>query len=1284
MRHTQEDGGRSTPARVASAGAYAGRVLLVAAVYYASGQLGLRLALVEEIVTPLWPSTGIALVAFFLFGPRIWPGVAVPAFAINLPLVSSPWIALGIAAGNTLAPMLAWWVLKATGFRRQLDRTRDALALIGLGALGAMVFSATGGTLLLIASDVIEPDRFLGIWSVWWTGDAMGILAVAPFLFVVWSWRPSGSVRWTRAAEAVALALVIGGVSLLLLRTEQPAWVLIFPALGWASWRFQQRAAGPAAFVAISVASYAAARDAGSFGGGTLLTTMAGLQAFNAAVAFTSFFFAAIVAERERVRRELEHATVVLEDAVGLRTAELAAANELLEAEIAERAEANRALRESEADLRTVFDSASIGMVQCDLQGRIRMANAAFRRLTGLAEDDLRSRSLSSLTTSADRERFDDLFGRMRRGEIAGFEVEQRLDRAEGGDVWVNATVALVRGTGDEPRFVQAALGDLSERKRAESLQRAEQERARLGMYFAEMPAMICITHGPEHSVEFANEAFLKVARASRDVVGTPAREAFPVLDRQGFFDQMDAVLESGEPRTAAEAAVERVSGRGGGVERAYYNVAYQPLVGPDGRVEGILTHGVDVTTAVLARAQIGQSFALLDTLLATAPAGFALFDEDLRVIRVNDRLARVLGVSVDACMGQSPAEAFPSIAPDIEPRLRFVIEQRQPVADVEIAIPSRRNGEARYWSASFYPVRTPDGALLGVGTVMVDISERKRSEILLMSQKEALEAIAREGGLATVLESLAKLVESRCREDVRVAVMVLDEQRRRLRLGAAPSVPEAFGAAIDGLPVDETSGSCAAAAATRKRVVVADIATHPSWSSSRDIALAHGLHAAWSSPIVASDGAVLGTCCMYATQARAPVPPELALLDILTSSAAIAIERDHVEKAREHMRERERRADQELYEREHRIAETLQRSMLPEVLPDVPDIEVAARYIPASGHAEVGGDWYDVFSMRDGRLGIVIGDVAGHGVAAAAAMGQVRVALRAYAMESLSPSESLRRLNGLLLEFQPGSMATLAYAHLDPDTWTVEVARAGHPAPLVASARGVDVVRGAPAPPIGVAPSVEYAESSFSLDPDATLLFYTDGLIERRRESLDEGIERLRTVLESGPEDLEAMCDHVVETMLGESESSDDVALLAVRAVRQSGRPLRLELPAQPARLPAIRRVMGRWLRQNGFADDEAADVTLACAEACANAIQHAYDGREGTLALDASVQDGAVSIRVRDHGSWKPEGEPHEESGRGMRLMRAVMDSVDVVATNEGTEVRMRRRVGALIGHD
>jgi len=226
--------------------------------------------------------------------------------------------------------------------------------------------------------------------------------------------------------------------------------------------------------------------------------------------------------------------------------------------------------------------------------------------------------------------------------------------------------------------------------------------------------------------------------------------------------------------------------------------------------------------------------------------------------------------------------------------------------------------------------------------------------------------------------------------------------------------------------------------------------------------------------------------------------------------------------------------------------AELLERSLLPPVLPRHPGLELAARYVPAETNT-VGGDWYDVFTLPSGQLWIVVGDVAGHGLQAAVVMGRVRSALRAYSMLDLPPEEGVERVDRKVHHFEMGTIVTLACAVLQPPFDTVRVAVAGHPAPVVAApdepsafAR-IDIT-----PPLGTWSELRRSSTTFSLPPGAVVVFYTDGLVERRGEPLDVGLERLLAAVRPHPPDVVA--SDVMQRLVGSTVPSDDIALVVVR----------------------------------------------------------------------------------------------------------------------------------------
>jgi serine phosphatase RsbU (regulator of sigma subunit)/anti-sigma regulatory factor (Ser/Thr protein kinase) len=702
----------------ADLGRTATAVVLVGAAYYLGARLGLSLSLVEKNVTPLWPPSGIALAAFLVLGRSMWPGVALAALAVNLPISTGPVPALLTAMGDTLAPLVAAIVLERVGFRRQLDRQRDALAIVFLAALASMTISATIGAITLVSSGAIGAGELAGAWAVWWTGDAMGVLAVAPFILCIplfWELEPWPVARWVEAAVILVLTTVLASWTAY---TDLPLLFLVLPLLGWASWRLQLRGAAPAALIASLVATWSATHELGPFAGESLLGQMLTLQAFNATVALTSFFLAALVSERMRIARALMSAAADLEGRVRNRTAQLSATSDRLRREIHQR-----------------------------------------------------------------------------------YETQQQLS---------------------------------------------------------------------------------------------------------------------------------------------------------------------------------------------------------------------------------------------------------------------------------------------------------------------------------------------------------LEEARTR---------------------------------------------------------------------------------------------------------------------------------------REHQIAETLQRTLLPDRMPEIPGLTVAARYVPATADLHVGGDWYDVIQLRGGLIGLVIGDVAGHGLQAAAAMTQLRMAVRAYAVRDPSPVAVMNGLHGLVRELPMAEMVTLLYVLYDPDTGTVRFTNAGHPPALLIDNEGTRYLDGGLAPPLGVLAQWDHAEATQQLRPGATLLLYTDGLVEKRGLSIQDGLDRLLAEASGvGQTDLDALCDHLLSALSENGRVADDIALVALQPLVLAGTPLSLDVPADARMLFQVRHALRRWLRESGVNARDAGEIAIACGEACSNVVRHAYGASPGTMHVEARLVNGYVELTVRDNGQWRRPAD--RGGGWGLRLVRGLMHSVDVDSGPEGTTILMRRNV--LVGDE
>lgn len=298
-------------------------ILAVAVAYYATAQVGLVLALVRGQVTPLWLPTGISVAALVIAGWRVVPGIALGAFLVNVGLGPTVGSVLVITAGNTLGPVVACLLLRRAGFRPELDRLRDALALVFLGAFGGMAVSATVGVGSLGLFGALDWADYATAWSVWWTGDAMGVLVFAPLLL---TFRRTWRVAPRRALEAALLLSITVPLTVFVTNTHMKLLFLVFPLLIWAALRFQHAGAAPCALIISTLAVLAASK--GYFApNASLLTTMIVLQLFNGSVALTSLLLSAITRERDDARRAIERACEQLAETVtryqsqGVRTA---------------------------------------------------------------------------------------------------------------------------------------------------------------------------------------------------------------------------------------------------------------------------------------------------------------------------------------------------------------------------------------------------------------------------------------------------------------------------------------------------------------------------------------------------------------------------------------------------------------------------------------------------------------------------------------------------------------------------------------------------------------------------------------------------------------------------------------------------------------------------------------------------------------------------------------------------------------------------------------------------
>jgi serine phosphatase RsbU (regulator of sigma subunit)/anti-sigma regulatory factor (Ser/Thr protein kinase) len=361
--------------------------------------------------------------------------------------------------------------------------------------------------------------------------------------------------------------------------------------------------------------------------------------------------------------------------------------------------------------------------------------------------------------------------------------------------------------------------------------------------------------------------------------------------------------------------------------------------------------------------------------------------------------------------------------------------------------------------------------------------------------------------------------------------------------------------------------------------------------------------------------------------------------------------------------------------EREHEIAVELQRSLLPEELSSADGLTFATRYHAGGVGVEVGGDWYDVVRRPDGIVHISVGDVAGRGIPAATQMAQLRNAFRAYALDHTSPAEITRRL---LRHVPPPGMVTTACLTLDPYTRTYAYALAGHPPILLFDRDGgfVAQLRDAAAPPLGFATSDAIKEQTGTLPPRAVVVAYTDGLVERRRASIDDGISLVSATLTAHAHDTaEQLADGVLGAATANARADDDAALI-VLDTGDVPSPLDIQIPADPRVMATVRRRLQAWLTLRGLTESERIDAVLAAHEACINAIEHGYQLGSGTIRLRLDHDGGALRISVEDSGRWRPPT-PDPSRGRGIKIMETTMSATRIEHGRNGTKVTLEQRL-------
>ena len=649
------------------------------------------------------------------------------------------------------------------------------------------------------------------------------------------------------------------------------------------------------------------------------------------------------------------------------------------------------------------------------------------------------------------------------------------------------------------------------------------------------------------------------------------------------------------------------------------------------------------------ARDTAEEALGLVEAIVGSAPVGIAVFDLDLRYVRVNDAFAALSGMPAATHVGARAGEVL-ELPPAFGADLRRVVTTGRTILDRAIALDDAAG--SRHFTISYYPVRTTTGVLVGAGATVVDVTEAKRSEAerasLLQRAETAQERLAVLATASTVLTTTMEVEELLSRLAGVLAPAAADWCVIQLH-EADGSLEHVVVSHRDRDAADQLVGHLRASDGFAESVRAGQASRLTDGELERLCGPGlRGRPAPRSGVLVPIDwrGHVLGGLLLAGDDGRQTDDDDFDLAVEVAHRAALAI------------------SNARAFQQEHRIAESLQRALLPSSLPSVPGLELTVRYLAASDRASVGGDWYDAIDFGEGRVGIVIGDVVGHDIEATTMMGQLRNALRAYACEEHEhPARAVARLDRLVdsLRLSP---ATCVFGVLDTAAAELSWSNAGHLPPLLLRGGQATYLTDGLGVILGVTSGAGAREATVALEAGDVLMLYTDGLVERRGESLTTSLDRLARVAASlEVADSGDLCDAVLAELLPPSAvRDDDVALLVVRVRTgdETEATHRLDLPDDMSSPALARGFTAGVLARAGWSDAIDTAVLLV-SELVTNAMRHGHPPCSLGIRF---VDDATVELFVEDAGEQLPqprEAKELDQDGRGLLL-------VDVLAADWG----------------
>ena len=540
----------------------------------------------------------------------------------------------------------------------------------------------------------------------------------------------------------------------------------------------------------------------------------------------------------------------------------------------------------------------------------------------------------------------------------------------------------------------------------------------------------------------------------------------------------------------------------------------------------------------------------VLDALFESAPVGFAFFDRELRFVRVNDKLAEMNGVPVEDHEGRTISELLPGMDPSVEQAFRQVLESGEPLLEAEFEGWTPASTDRRRFFVSVYPVAGPGGETIGLGCVALEVTARRRAEAEREQALRRARFLAEAGTILdqsldfeSTLTAVSRLVvpwlADWCAVDIRdsdgtvrrVTVAHIDPAKVDLAREIERRYPSPT-EAEQGLPQVLASGRSEFYPEIPDEMLATGARDEEHLQLLRTI----GINSVMIVPMIAR-GRTLGAITFVGSSPERRFSDEdLMLAEDLARRAATSVE------------------NARLYGERTYVARTLQESLLPPRLPDIPGIELAGLYRPVGEGNEVGGDFYDGFELGDGSWAVLIGDVCGKGAVAAALTALVRYTLRAIATPEKRPSEILRELNDAILrQRSDGRFCTVAYARLTPREGGahVDVSNGGHPLPLVVRRDGRAELVGEPGTLLGVVPDPRLSDLGIELASGDTFVLYTDGITEAgapaRLLEAPDVVALGERCAHGAPADV-AACLEAAAVELSGGDPHDDIAIVVLR----------------------------------------------------------------------------------------------------------------------------------------